>query len=345
MWVRGHRADYDAWAADGCEGWAYDDVLPFFQRAERRRPDDRDGDHGLSGPLHVQNLRDPNPTTRAFLAACEERGMRKLPHHNTGDNEGCAQTVVTQRRGRRWSTYDAYVKPAMSRPNLTVLTGVLVDRAIFEGTRAVGVEYLDSTGGRREARAEREVLLAAGAVSTPLVLLRSGIGDPEQLASHGIDMVAAAPEVGTNLQDHLACALIVACPQPVTLAGAEKKTELLRYLTRRRGMLTSNAGEAAAFIRSRPDLDAPDLELVFVPLPYIDHGLGPDAPEHGLTIAPVLLQPQSRGTVKLTSADPTATPAIDPHYLSNPSDAEVLRCGLREAHALFSSQRAGPVRR
>ena len=123
MWVRGHRFDYDSWAADGCDGWGYDDVLPFFQRAERRRPDDGDGHHGSTGPLCVENLRDPNPTTRAFLAACEERGLGTLPHHNTGDNEGFAQTVVTQRRGRRWSTYDAYLKPAMSRPNLTVVTG------------------------------------------------------------------------------------------------------------------------------------------------------------------------------------------------------------------------------
>ena len=212
----------------------------------------------------------------------------------------------------------------------------------FAGTRAVGVEYLDLSGARQEALAEREVVLAAGAVGSPLVLLRSGVGDPDQLRQHGIEMVAASPGVGENLQDHLMCALIYRCSQPVTLVAAERKTELLKYLVRRRGMLTSNAGEAAAFTRSAPDRSAPDLELIFAPLPYIDHGLAPDAPGHGLTVAPVLLQPNSRGTVRLQSADPAAKPLIDPRYLSEPADATALRWGLRQARNLFNTRALAP---
>lgn len=206
MWIRGHRADYDGWAASTDDSWAYDQVLPYFQRAECRGPDDGDGHHGLSGPLHIQDQRDPNPAT------CAEVGFERKPHHNTGANEGFAQTIVNQKRGRRWSSYDAYLKPAMRRDNLTVVTGAVADRVVVDDGRAVVVAYVDAGGTQREVPADREVILAAGAVSSPALLMRSGIGDPAQLAEHGIEVVAESPHVGENLQDHLMVAVVMSCP-------------------------------------------------------------------------------------------------------------------------------------
>ncbi len=342
MWIRGHRADYDGWAASTDDSWAYDRVLPYFQRSECRSPDDGDGYHGLRGPLHIQDLRDRNPATSAYLAACAEVGLERKPHHNTGDNEGFAPTIVNQKRGRRWSSYDAYLKPAMRRDNLTVVTGAVADRVVVDDGRAVAVAYLDGGGAQREVTADREVILAAGAVSSPALLMRSGIGDPAQLAEHGIEVVAVSPQVGANLQDHLMVAVVMSCPQPVTLAAAETPRQLVRYLTRRKGLLTSNVGEAAAFIRTRPELDAPDIELIFAPVAYIDHGQVEEPPGHGVTLGPVLLQPESRGTVGLASADPAIPPLIDPAYLQAADDLETMTLGVREAQRLLATDALAP---
>ena len=342
MWVRGHRADYDGWAAGTSADWGYDEVLPLFQRSECRSPDDGDGHHGLSGPLHIQDQRDPNPATGAYLAACAELGLRRQAHHNTGDHEGYAPTIVNQKRGRRWSTYDAYLKPAMRRANLTVVTGALADRVLMGGGRALGVRYLDAKGYAHEVIAEREVLLAGGAVSSPLLLLRSGVGDPAQLADHGIELVAASPQVGENLQDHLMVALVMTCPQPVTLVDAETPKQLFRYLTQRRGLLTSNVGEAAAFIKTRADLPAPDIELIFAPVPYIDHGQVEESPGHGVTLGPVLLQPESRGSVRLAASDPAVPPRIDPGYLQSGVDLATMVLGVRQAQRLLDTKALAP---
>jgi choline dehydrogenase len=342
MWVRGHRADYDGWAASTDDSWAYDRVLPYFQRAECRSPDDGDGHHGLSGPLHIQDLRDPNPATSAYLAACAEVGLEPKPHHNTGDNDGFAQTIVNQRRGRRWSSYDAYLKPAMRRDNLTVVSGAVADRVVVDDGRAVAVAYRDADDTPRQVPADREVILAAGAVNSPALLLRSGIGDPGHLADHGIKVVAASPDVGANLQDHLMVALVMSCPQPVTLAAAETPGQLVRYLTRRKGLLTSNVGEAAAFIKTRPGLEAPDIELLFGPVAYIDHGQVEEPPGHGITAGSILLQPESRGTVRLASTDPAVPPVIDPAYLQAAGDLETMILGVRETRRLLGTDAMAP---
>ena len=183
-----------------------------------------------------------------------------------------------------------------------------------------------------EEIAEEEVLLAGGAVSSPLLLLRSGVGDPARLAEHGIELVASSPEVGENLQDHLMVAVIMTCPQPVTLVDAETPKQLFRYLTQRRGLLTSNVGEAAAFIKTRADLPAPDIELIFAPVPYVDHGQVEASPGHGVTLGPVLLQPESRGSVRLVSTDPAAAPRIDPGYLQAGADLATMVVGVRQAN-------------
>ncbi|MFM7618133.1 MAG: GMC family oxidoreductase [Actinomycetes bacterium] len=337
MWVRGHRADYDAWRDAGCDGWGYDDVLPYFQRAEHRSPDAGDGAHGTSGPLHIQDHRDPNVSTAAFLAACAEIGLERKPHHNTGDNEGFAPTIVNEKRGKRWSTYDGYLKPAMRRSNLEVLTGLVVDRVVVEAGRAVAVRCVDEHGHERIVAAEREVVVTAGAVASPAILQRSGIGDPAHLAEHGIDVVVAAPEVGRNLVDHIMCAIVVSCPEPVTLVDAEKPIQLAKYLLLRKGLLTSNVGEAAAFIRTALDLPAPDVEVIFGPVPYIDHGLIDWDPGHGLAVGPVLVQPASRGEVAITGSDPGAPLRIDPRYFSAPGDLAAMTAGVRMARRLLDT--------
>jgi choline dehydrogenase len=223
-----------------------------------------------------------------------------------------------------------------------VITGALVQRIAIEGGRARGVEYRSPDDHVVVAQARREVLLSAGAIGSPHILLLSGIGPAAQLKSVGIDVVVDSPEVGENLHDHLVTAVIVACPQPITLVSAESVANLLKYFLLRRGMLTSCVGEAATLVRSRPELNAPDLELIFAPVPYMDHGLTPP-PGHGLTIGVVLLQPESRGRLRLRSNDPQTAPAIDPRYMTDPGnrDMDAMIAGIRLAKRLFASQALG----
>ncbi|MGW0664776.1 GMC family oxidoreductase [Streptodolium elevatio] len=343
MWVRGHRADYDGWAELGAESWSYDDVLPYFRRAERRSGSNHDGVYGTDGPLHIQELRDPNPTTAAFLAACAEVGMRRLDEMNVPDNEGYAPCPVTQRRGRRWSAADAYLKPALKRPNLTVTTGAAVRRVLIDDElRATGVEYTDASGRTHQVAARREVVLSAGSIGSPHLLMLSGIGAPEALRAADLTPRHELPGVGGNLQDHLVAVAVVHCTEPVTLAAADKPSprELLRYMLFARGMLTSNVGEAAAFIRTDESLEHPDVEIIFAPGPYINHGLEPPL-GHGLTVAAILLQPESTGTIVATGPDASTPPAIDPAYLTAPGDRKALVAGLRRAADLLNTNALG----
>ncbi len=315
MWVRGFAADYDEWGELAGPEWSFSSVEKYFKRIE-------------GGPLVVSQQRSPRSSTATWLAAVEAQGHR-VEAPNQASPEGFCQTLVTQRRGARWSTADAYLKPALRRQNLKLLTETTVTRVLFDGRRAVGVEV--DTGGRREVvRARREVLLCAGAINTPQLLMLSGIGDRDQLAEHGIDSVHHSPEVGANLLDHLVVPLGFDCPND-TLVAAEKPRELITYLARRRGMLTSNVGEAYGFVRSRPDLELPDLELVFAPAPYFDEGIGEPYPGHAVVMGPILLKPKSSGTITLASADPNVKPVIDPRYLSDGAgeDRAALMEGLR----------------
>ncbi|MEV7010359.1 GMC family oxidoreductase N-terminal domain-containing protein [Streptosporangium sp. NPDC051022] len=343
MWVRGHRIDYDGWQVPG---WSYDEVLPYFQRAERRVGSNHGGVYGTAGPIPISELRSPNPLTAVFLRACEEVGLTRLDELNGPSNEGCSQTPVTQDRGHRCSSADAYLRPAARRPNLTVLTSRHVRRVLVENGRATGVEYGAATGGAGRAgdgrsgtaggtsivRARREVVLAAGAVGSPHLLMLSGIGPADDLLAEGIEPVRDLPQVGANLQDHLASGVILHCPRPITLAGAESIGNLLRFLVGRSGMLTSNVGEAVAFVRSSPEEPAPDIELIFAPGPFIDHGLTPP-PGHGLTIASILLRPESRGRISLKDREVV----IDPAYLTAEADVRRQVAGLRKAKELFAT--------
>jgi choline dehydrogenase len=332
MWVRGNPTDYDEWARLGNPGWSYRDTLPYFRRAE----DCQEGasEHtGVGGPIGVSALRSPNPLTHAFVEACAQVGIPLNPRLNPSAQEGSYYTQVTQRRGVRCSTAVAYLRPAMKRPNLEVRTQAHATGIVFKQGRAMGIRYLQG-GSEKVAEARREVILCGGAVNSPQLLLLSGIGPAEELAALGIPVVANLPGVGRNLLDHLMVAVIMGVRRPITLVAAETPANLLKFLLLRKGMLTSNVAEAHAFLRSAPHLSAPDLELVWAPYPYINHGLTRPT-GHGMTIAAVLLRPRSSGRLTLRSPNPMDPPIIDPRYLSDPADLELLVTGVRRAQEVF----------
>ena len=354
MWVRGFAADYDEWAVRADAQWSFAEVLGYYRRIENVTAAWHfvsGDDSGVTGPVHVSRQRSPRPLTAAFLAAARQCGF-PAAQPNSPAPEGFCETVVTQQRGARCSTADAYLKPAMGRNNLSVLTAATATRVVFDGTRAVGVEF--ERPGQSQAQtwvatARREVVLCGGAVNSPQLLMLSGIGDREHLADHGIDVVHESREVGQNLIDHLVAGLGFAVGAG-SLFAAEKPKELVNYLLRRRGMLTSNVGEAYGFLRSRPELELPDIELIFAPAPFWDEALV--APEgHGVVIGPILVAPESRGEIRLRSADPHAKPVIEPRYLSDPGGVdraammEGLRICARIAEAPALKDLLGPIAR
>ncbi|WP_029144958.1 GMC family oxidoreductase [Microbacterium luticocti] len=348
MWVRGFAADYDGWADAAGPGWSWDALVPYFGRVERTE-DAADPTQGTDGAQPVEHQRDPRPHTAAFLQAAREAGYPVTPA-NLPNGQGFSQTMVTHHRGARASTADTYLRPARRRRNLRVLTGAFVRRVRFDAAvgdrtgelpRATGV-YVDIDGIARHASARREVILCGGAVNTPQLLMLSGVGPADHLADHGIPLVADAPEVGANLQDHLVSGLAPAA-RGGTLYTAEKPAQLVRYLAARRGMLTSNVAEAYGFVRTEaadrfgapPGL--PDIEIIFAPAPYVGEGLVP-LPAEGITVGAILLQPRSRGTVRLASDNPADKPLIDPAYLSDQADVETLLAGLAVCERLIDTQ-------
>ncbi|MEO5875892.1 MAG: GMC family oxidoreductase N-terminal domain-containing protein [Streptosporangiaceae bacterium] len=333
MWVRGVREDYDGWEVPG---WSYDEVLPYFKKAEKRVGSNKGGVYGTEGVLHIEEQRSPNVTTLAFLKACEERGLTRLDELNGPSNEGYSMTPVTQKRGRRWSAHDAYLKPVMARKNLTVLTNAQVERVVVEDGRASGVQY-----GSQTVTARKEVILSAGTIGSPQLLMLSGIGEAAHLAEHGIPLVHELAGVGQHLEDHLSVAVLRQCPQKVTLSSAERPLNVLRYLLWRTGPFTTNVGEAVVFLRSDPNLPAPDLELVFAPGPFVNHGLDKPTGE-GVTVGVVLLQPDSVGSVRLASKNPADPPKLDAAYLTGESDLARLRFGMREAEKLLATDALKP---
>ena len=325
MWVRGFAADYDGWAQAAGPGWSYRALLPYFRRVERVQGN-TDPDQGSGGAVHVQHQRSPRSHTATFLTAVEQAGYA-VESPNSAQPEGFSQTMVNQKRGKRFSTADAYLTPAKGRANLSVRTDAQVTKVLFEGTTAVGVECL-AGGASRQVFASGEVVLASGAINTPQLLMLSGIGPAADLTALGIDVVVDAPEVGSNLQDHLIAALIIESDED-TLFTAEKPAQVVNFLARGRGMLTSNVGEAYGFVRTRPDLDLPDIEIIFAPAPFVDEGLIPPT-GHGITVGAILLQPESTGRITLMSADPLAKPRIEPGYLTDPEgkDRATILAGL-----------------
>lgn len=327
MVLRGHRAGYEAWASAGCPGWSWADVEPAFARS-------------ADGPFPLAELPDRHVLTEAFVHAAQAVGIPFTYDLNAEENAGVGFVRVSQRRGRRFSVVDGYLRPALRRPNLTVVTDALVTRVLVDAGRAVGVAYrLNGEGGDEEAIAGREVVLCSGAIGTPHVLQLSGIGPRALLEEAGVGVVRDLPGVGANLLDHLANGLLVRTQGVQTLASAESLRNLAGWAIRGRGPLTSNVAEAAGFVRTRPDLPAPDLELIFLPVLFEDEGLKQPT-EDGLTLGVVLLQPRSVGTVTLRSPDPREAPAIDPRYLTDPSgqDTRTLLNGLRLARRVLAQE-------
>jgi choline dehydrogenase len=337
MYVRGDRTDFDGWAAAGNPGWSYHEVLAAFRCSENNQHGPS-AYHGGEGPMHVADLRDPHPLSRAFVTSAIGCGVPANPDVNAGQLDGVGLAQVTQRHARRESAATAFLHPVTHRPNLTVITDAHVTRILLETGRAQGVEYRHH-GVTAVAAARREVIVAAGAIGSPHLLLLSGIGPAAQLREFGVPVVHDAPAVGANLQDHLATGVRARVARRDTLAHAGRLRHLLQFLLRGRGPLTSNVSEAHAFLRTHPALPAPDLEMLFAPVLIVEEGLRPP-PGHGVTLAAVALQPRSRGRVSLAGPDPLAKPRIDAGYLTDAGGADlaVLLHGLRLARRILGTE-------
>jgi len=345
VYVRGHPADYDQWASLGNDGWGWDDVLPYFKLLEDTH--EIEAEHrGTGGPLHITNLRSPNEMSRAFVDAGVSVGYSRNGDFNGSDQDGIGLLEVTQKDGKRYSAADAYLQPALERPNLDVETNAQVTRVRFDGTRAVGVTY-NQDGCSTQVETTAEIILCSGAVNSPQLLMLSGVGPADHLREHDLPIVADRPGVGRNLHDHPLFAVNYEATKPVSLGTAEKPWNLVRYLTKyllwKSGPLTTSGPEAAAIIRSDRDLPAPDLLIAFAPA-YNDV-TAPDPPDgHGFSIAIGLLCPKSRGRITLQSADPFADPIIDPNYLSHKDDLARLVNGLRRAREIVQAPPFDPYR-
>lgn len=352
IYTRGHPADYDRWAALGNRGWAFADVLPLFLRSEHFEGE-ASPFHGTGGPLNVAHLRTPNVLTRTFVAAAREVGYPFNPDFNGPVQEGVNCYDVTQKNGERCSAARAFLHPVLARRNLAVLTGARAVRLVLDGARAGGVDFL-RRGQLHTVRATREVLVAAGAVNSPQLLMLSGIGPPDQLRRCGIAVRHALPGVGQNLQDHLDVLLVHQCRKPVSL-GISPATvpalakHLFDYLVHRRGPLTSNSAEGGGFARSAPGQPLPDLQFHFTPARLDSHAHTLRSAlftlcGHGYALHVCALRPASRGHIGLRSADPVADPLIEPRYLSDPADLPLMIEGVRAARRILAAAAFEPYR-
>jgi choline dehydrogenase-like flavoprotein len=339
IYARGQHADYDEWAAQGNEGWGWRDVLPYFKRAEHNERG-ADAFHGTGGPLNVMDLRSPNRFGPVFVQAAVQAGFAPNPDFNGADQEGVGMYQVTHKKGERFSAAKAYLTPNLSRPNLQVITQAYTTRILMEGKRAVGIEYREG-GQLHQLKAAREVLLCAGALQSPQLLMLSGIGPAAHLQSHGIAVAHDLPGVGRNLHDHVDVVQVVDAPQLKDLFGLSA-AGLVRVLKGifewrnfRSGMLTTNFAEAGGFIKSDPGEARPDLQLHFVVGKLVDHGRK-TVFGHGYSCHVCLLRPQSRGSVQLASRDPAAAPLIDPNFLGDADDLQRLVRGFKIMRRILS---------
>ncbi len=340
VYFRGHPTDFDAWAAAGATGWSYGEVLPYFCRSERNENFAESVLHGRQGPMSVRTVRHPNPLNHAFLEALARQGVPASEDLNGWDSEGAALRQVAIRGGTRVTSATAFLRPALSRRNLTVLCDARATRLLFEARRAVGVEVRLAHGAVRRLHANREVILAAGAIQSPQLLLLSGVGDQRQLSDMGIAVRHHLPAVGRNLHDHLACPVYMEMKDSSSYGISWRSMprnllNIAQYLLFRNGPLADNIFESAAFMRSSPALARPDLQLVFQPAkrppPWFPFPMG-----HGFASSPVGLYPRSRGQLSLASPDPLAPPTIDPNLLSDPEDLVPLLRGIRLIRKLFA---------
>jgi choline dehydrogenase len=343
LYIRGQHEDFDHWRQLGNTGWSFEDVLPYFRKSEDQQ---RGGDelHGKGGPLGVSDVA-PHPLCEAFIAAAEQAGFPHNNDFNGADQEGAGYFQLTARSGRRCSTARAFLKPARRRSNLVVASRALASRILFEGTRAVGVEYRQDANLRR-ARAGGEVILSSGAFNSPQLLQLSGIGPAELLKSFGIPVVRDMPGVGADLQDHLQARFNYRCSQPITVndAMASLKGRIgmaMEYILSRKGHLSIGAGYAGGFFRTDASLASPDVQIHFIL--FSADSTGQKLHSFPGFIASVCqLRPQSRGHVRIKSADPAAAPAIQPNYLSAPADRDVMIAGMKLTRRIMSQPAIQP---
>jgi choline dehydrogenase len=333
IYIRGNRADYDAWPA----GWSYDDVLPYFKRAERNTrlagPY-----HGVDGPLHVEDRRYTHELSQAWVESAVTWGMRPNDDFNGESQEGAGLYQVTCRNGRRWSTADAYLRPALGRTNLTVRTHALVNRVVFTGRRATAVSYTRH-GEEFEVGASAEVLLCGGAVNSPQLLMLSGVGPAEHLGDVGVDVVANLPGVGDNLHDHPAAGILWRTKGTTDLVNLATPARLLRWQATGRGPLASNVGEAGGFFHTRDGLPAPDMQIHVAPTMFYDNGFR-EPTVTGFTAGATLVDVASRGRLRLRSANPRWRPLIDPAYYDDQVDLDKVLAAL---HTVREIAQVGPL--
>src|SRR5881394_47754 len=335
LYVRGHPLDYEKWAAGGATGWDWDGFKPYFMRAEDNSRGESEH-HSIGGPLRVEDERSPRRLTGQFLESCAAVGIPRIADYNGHEQDGASLAQVTQRNGRRWSTADGYLRPAQGRANLSVVSGAQVLGIELQGERASGVRYR-RRGREQRVRPEREVILSAGALASPQLLMLSGIGPAEQLGALGIPVVADLPGVGENLQDHPYLTSVWDVPGGGSLADAETPKSMLEFLLRRSGPLTSSVAEALAFVRSRPGLAQPDLQFHFGPAYFVDNGFQ-EYDGHAITMGPALVGPRSRGWVRLRSANPTDKPRILTNTLAEPEDVAALIAGTRLTREIAAAE-------
>jgi choline dehydrogenase-like flavoprotein len=325
IYIRGQREDYDRWAALGNPGWSYEEVLPYFKRAEDNARG-ADAYHGSGGPLHVMDLTSPTPVSADFVAAGLQAGYTENTDFNGATQEGVGRYQVTHKNGERFSAAKAYLTPHLDRPNLHVFTGATTTRILLEHKRAVGVEFVHQ-GQTQQLRARREVLLCAGAFQSPQLLMLSGIGPRQHLLNQRIAVLHELPGVGQNLHDHIDVVQVVNAPRltqtfGVSLTGAWNAIKgIFEWRKHRTGMLTSNVAEAGGFVKSQPNEPRPDLQFHFVVGKLVNHGRTPVL-GHGISCHVCLLRPLSRGSVTLASKDPFELPLIDPNFLGERDDVE-----------------------
>ncbi|TSD99664.1 FAD-binding protein [Skermania sp. ID1734] len=337
IYIRGNRADYDGWAKAGAVGWSYDEVLPLFKRSEHNSRGANDF-HGSTGPLYIEDPRSPNELSQRLVEAMAATGLPRNDDFNGSDQLGAGLYQLTQHRGQRWTTADGYVKPARKRDNFTVWTDTFVRRLQLDGDRVTGVE-VERDGKREVVRADREVILAAGALNTPQLLMLSGIGPADHLREHNIAVVVDNPNVGSHLMDHPMYLVNYETTAKGTLAGAENPVQLLNYVLRRRGLLTSNIGEAGAFFHTRAGDDAPYMQFIAAPGYFWEHGFGKHA-KPAFAIGCSMVGAQSTGQVRLRSADPKDKAAVTFNYFAESDDMEAMVTGIERAREVAA---AGPL--
>jgi len=337
LYVRGQHADYDGWRQLGCDGWGWDDVKPYFLRAQHQERGSS-AEHATGGPLNVSDARDTHIVSEAAIEACDQAGIPRKADLNGEDQEGVSWYQLTIKNGQRCSAAVAYLHPVMGRANLRIETEALATKVLFEDKRAVGVEFLQG-GARRTALAKAEVILAGGAVNSPQLLQLSGVGPGELLREHQIAVIADLPGVGENLQDHYMVGTRFRLKPDVISVnemskGARMVGQVAKYLFQRKGLLTLSAAHIAAFCKSRPDLAGPDIQFHILPGTMDLEKLFNEQKmvmedEPGLTMAPCQLRPESRGHIHIKSPDASVYPSILANYLSDPLDQEVAVAGLR----------------